>query len=274
MILALHHTITSFEFFPFICKISFGTFSRFLVSMDSPEPWQIGFQDPATPIAQGIQDLHNDIFFFMIFILTFVVWMLGRTLWHFQESKNPIPTKIIHGTTIEVAWTVTPSLILMIIAIPSFALLYSMDEVVDPAVTVKAIGHQWYWSYEYSDYTTSDNQSILFDSYMIPEDDLEIGQLRLLEVDHRVVLPIHTHVRMIITAADVLHSWAVPSLGVKCDAVPGRLNQTSLFLNREGVFYGQCSEICGTNHGFMPIVVEGVSLEDYISWISNKLEEI
>jgi len=268
------HTIKPFELFPFICSISSGTFSRFIVSMDSPEPWQIGFQDPATPIAQGIQDLHNDIFFFMIFILTFVVWMLGRTLWHFQESKNPIPTKIIHGTTIEVAWTVTPSLILMIIAIPSFALLYSMDEVVDPAVTVKAIGHQWYWSYEYSDYTTSDNQSILFDSYMIPEDDLEIGQLRLLEVDHRVVLPIHTHVRMIITAADVLHSWAVPSLGVKCDAVPGRLNQTSLFLNREGVFYGQCSEICGTNHGFMPIVVEGVSLEDYISWISNKLEEI
>jgi cytochrome c oxidase subunit 2 len=268
------HTIKPFELFPFICPISSGTFSRFIVSMDSPEPWQIGFQDPATPIAQGIQDLHNDIFFFMVFILTFVVWMLGRTLWHFQESKNPIPTKIIHGTTIEVAWTVTPSLILMIIAIPSFALLYSMDEVVDPAVTVKAIGHQWYWSYEYSDYTTSDNQSILFDSYMIPEDDLEIGQLRLLEVDHRVVLPIHTHVRMIITAADVLHSWAVPSLGVKCDAVPGRLNQTSLFLNREGVFYGQCSEICGTNHGFMPIVVEGVSLEDYISWISNKLEEI
>jgi len=109
---------------------------------------------------------------------------------------------------------------------------------------------------------------------MIPEDDLSVGQLRLLEVDHRVVLPTHTHVRMIITAADVLHSWAIPSLGVKCDAIPGRLNQTSIFLSREGVFYGQCSEICGVNHGFMPIVVEGVSLEDYISWISNKLEEI
>jgi cytochrome c oxidase subunit 2 len=248
--------------------------SLFIIAMDSPEPWQIGFQDPATPIAQGIQDLHNDIFFFMVFVLTFVIWMLSRTLWHFQESKNAIPAKIIHGTAIEVAWTVTPSIILMIIAIPSFALLYSMDEGVDPAITVKAIGHQWYWSYEYSDYSTADNQSILFDSYMIPEDDLVFGQLRLLEVDHRVVLPTHTHVRMIITAADVLHSWAVPSLGVKCDAVPGRLNQTSLFLTREGVFYGQCSEICGTNHGFMPIVVEGVSLEDYISWVSNKLEEI
>jgi cytochrome c oxidase subunit 2 len=242
--------------------------------MDSPEPWQIGFQDPATPIAQGIQDLHHDIFFFMIFILIFVVWMLARTLYHFHASKNPNPAKIIHGTTIEVAWTVTPSLILMVIALPSFALLYSMDEVVDPAMTFKAIGHQWYWTYEYSDYSSADDQSIVFDSYMIPEDDLEFGQLRLLEVDHRVVLPINTHVRVIVTAADVLHSWAIPSLGVKCDAVPGRLNQTSIFLRREGVFYGQCSELCGANHAFMPIVVEGVSLDDYISWVSHQFDEI
>jgi cytochrome c oxidase subunit 2 len=198
--------------------------------------------------------------------------MLSRTLWHFAASRNAIPSKIVHGTTIEIAWTVTPSLILMIIALPSFALLYSMDEVVDPAITVKAIGHQWYWTYEYSDYSQSDDQSIVFDSYMVPEDDLQPGQLRLLEVDNRIVLPVNTHVRFIITAADVLHSWAVPSLGVKTDAVPGRLNQASLFLKREGVFYGQCSELCGTNHGFMPIVVEGVSLDDYISWVKNKLE--
>jgi cytochrome c oxidase subunit 2 len=173
-----------------------------------------------------------------------------------------------------VAWTVTPSLILMVIAVPSFALLYSMDEIVNPSITLKAIGHQWYWTYELSDYSTADDASIVFDSYMIPEDDLTLGQLRLLEVDNRVVLPVHTHVRVIVTAADVLHSWAVPSLGVKCDAVPGRLNQTSFFLQREGVFYGQCSEICGANHGFMPIVVEGVSLDEYISWVSNKMEEI
>ena len=172
------------------------------------------------------------------------------------------------------AWTVTPSLILMVIAVPSFALLYSMDEIVNPSITLKAIGHQWYWTYELSDYSTADDASIVFDSYMIPEDDLTLGQLRLLEVDNRVVLPVHTHVRVIVTAADVLHSWAVPSLGVKCDAVPGRLNQTSFFLQREGVFYGQCSEICGANHGFMPIVVEGVSLDEYISWVSNKMEEI
>jgi len=188
-------------------------------------------------------------------------------------QKNPVPSKIIHGTVIEVAWTVTPSLILMIIAVPSFALLYSMDEIVDPSITLKAIGHQWYWTYELSDYSENDENSIVFDSYMVPEDDLTLGQLRLLEVDNRVVLPIQTHVRVLVTAADVLHSWAVPSLGVKCDAVPGRLNQTSIFLQRPGVFYGQCSEICGVNHGFMPIVVEGVSLDEYITWLSNKLEE-
>lgn len=149
-----------------------------------------------------------------------------------------------------------------------------MDELTDPSITIKAIGHQWYWTYEYSDYSSSDDQSIVYDSYMIPEDDLDLGQLRLLEVDNRVVLPINTHIRVIITSADVLHSWAIPSLGVKCDAVPGRLNQISVFLKREGVFYGQCSELCGANHGFMPIVVEGVSLENYIDWVSNKLKEI
>ena len=249
-------------------------FAPRLAFLDAPEVWQFGFQDPATPIAQGIQDFHNDVCFFMVVILTFVLWMLGRTIWHFDAFKNPVPSKIIHGTTLEIAWTVTPSFILMLIAVPSFALLYSMDEITDPAVTLKVIGHQWYWTYEYSDYSTADDQSIIFDSYMVAEDDLELGQLRLLEVDNRVVLPVKTHVRVLITAADVLHSWAIPSLGVKCDAVPGRLNQTSIFLNREGVFYGQCSELCGANHGFMPIVVEGVALEDYISWISNKIEEI
>ena len=243
------------------------------VFQDAPEPWQIAFQDPATPIMQGIIDLHHDICFFMAVILVFVMWMLSRTMYHFSSNKNAVPEKIIHGTTIEIAWTVTPSLILVLIAIPSFALLYSMDEFVDPAVTVKAIGHQWYWSYEYSDYNQSDEQSIAFDSYMIPEDELEPSQLRLLEVDNRVVVPVNTHVRFIITAADVLHSWAVPSLGVKCDAVPGRLNQVPVFIKREGVFYGQCSELCGANHGFMPIVVESVSLDNYVSWVSNKIEE-
>ena len=233
----------------------------------------MGFQDPATPIMEGIIDLHHDICFFMIMILIFVIWMLARTLYHFQYTKNPIPEKIIHGTAIEILWTVTPSFVLVLIAIPSFALLYSIDEVVDPAITLKAIGHQWYWSYEYTDYNQSDEAAIAFDSYMIPEDELEAGGLRLLEVDNRVVLPINTHIRVVVTAADVLHSWAVPSLGIKVDAVPGRLNQTPLFLKREGVFFGQCSELCGANHAFMPIVVEAVTLDDYTSWISTNLTE-
>nr|ARO74702.1 cytochrome c oxidase subunit 2 [Aneura pinguis]ASN73989.1 cytochrome c oxidase subunit 2 [Aneura pinguis]QIA59466.1 cytochrome c oxidase subunit 2 [Aneura pinguis]WHW95806.1 cytochrome c oxidase subunit 2 [Aneura pinguis]WHW95848.1 cytochrome c oxidase subunit 2 [Aneura pinguis] len=239
---------------------------------DAAEPWQLGFQDPATPMMQGIIDLHHDIFFFLIVISIFVLWMLVRALWHFHYERNPIPERIVHGTTIEIIRTIFPSIIPMFIAIPPFAPLYSMDEVVDPAITIKAIGHQWYRTYEYSDYNSSDEQSLTFDSYMIPEDDLELGQLRLLEVDNRMVVPAKTHLRMIITSADVLHSWAVPSLGVKCDAVPGRSNQTSIFIKREGVYYGQCSELCGTNHAFMPIVVEAVPLDDYVSWVSNKLD--
>jgi cytochrome c oxidase subunit 2 len=156
----------------------------------------------------------------------------------------------------------------MIIAIPSFALLYSLDEVINPSMTLKVIGHQWYWSYEYSD--SSNPKNILnFDSYMKSEEDLTLGNFRLLEVDNRIVLPIKIHIRLLVTAADVLHSWAVPSLGIKVDACPGRLNQVFLFLKREGVFYGQCSEICGINHGFMPIVVQGVKIDKFISYLIN-----
>ncbi|THG12835.1 uncharacterized protein LOC114304736 [Camellia sinensis] len=194
---------------------------------DAAEPWQLGSQDAATPMMQGIIDLHHDIFFFLILILVFVSRILVRALWHFHYKKNPIPQRIVHGTTIEILRTIFPSIIPMFIAIPSFALLYSMDEVVvDPAITIKAIGHQWYRTYEYSDYNSSDEQSLTFDSYTIPEDDPELGQSRLLEVDNRVVVPAKTHLRIIVTPADVPHSWAVPSSGVKCDAVPGRLNQT------------------------------------------------
>ena len=243
------------------------------VHCDAPEAWQLGFQDPATPHMQGIIDLHHDIMFFVVSITLFVSWMLVRTLQTFTKTVNPHPEKITHGTFIEIVWTLTPSLILVVIALPSFALLYSMDEIVDPALTIKALGHQWYWSYEYTDYNTSDEPAIAFDSYMIADDDLELGQLRLLEVDNRVVLPVATHIRVLVTSADVLHSWAVPSLGVKCDAVPGRLNQLSLFMQREGIFYGQCSELCGANHGFMPIVVESVGLDDYLNWVATKIEE-
>jgi len=239
--------------------------------MDVAEPWQINFQDPATPVLEGIIDFHNDLMILLTVIGVMVFWVLGRCISLFEN--NPNPTNIVHGTTLEMIWTIIPAVILMFVAVPSFALLYSMDEILDPAVTLKVVGHQWYWSYEYSDYTSSEGESINFDSYMIPEEDLTAqGPLRLLEVDNRIVLPINTHIRLIVTAADVLHCWAIPSFAMKIDACPGRLNQTSLFIKRAGIFYGQCSEICGVNHGFMPIVVEGVELEDYISWISNKLE--
>lgn len=234
---------------------------------------QISFQDPATPVMEGIMVLHHDLLFVLTIIGATVSWLLFRTAYMFHNKKNPIPSKMSHGTTIEIIWTVTPSIILMILAVPSFALLYSMDEIIDPSVTLKVIGHQWFWSYEYSDYTNESNdKSIVFDSYMITDEDLQPGQVRLLEVDNPVVLPVKTHVRVLVTSSDVLHSWAVPSLGVKIDACPGRLNQISLFIKREGTFYGQCSELCGINHGFMPIMIDCVSIERYIRWIFFQIE--
>lgn len=247
----------------------------FKIYADAASPWQMGFQDPATPVMEGISNFHNDLMFFITFLAIFVTVLLIRCLYFFNETKNKVSSNVIHGTTLEIIWTITPAIILMIIAVPSFSLLYSVDEIIDPAITLKVVGHQWYWSYEYSDYnhTTEDGEGINFDSYMIAEDDLTTGGFRLLEVDHRVVLPVETHIRVLVTAADVLHSWAVPSFGVKVDACPGRLNQTSLFIKREGTFYGQCSEICGTNHGFMPIAIDAVSLEDYATYLESKLEE-
>jgi cytochrome c oxidase subunit 2 len=243
-----------------------------LFFMDAAEPWQYGFQDPGTHVMEGIINFHHDIMFFLIIIVVAVGYIMTRIVQHYGEDVNPVPTNVVHGTTMEIVWTVTPAILLMIIAVPSFALLYSMDEVIDPAMTLKVVGHQWYWSYEYSDYESADGEPLAFDSYMIADEDLELGQLRLLEVDNRVVVPANTHIRVIITSADVLHCWGIAPLAMKMDACPGRLNQTSLFIKREGVYYGQCSEICGVNHGFMPIVVEAVSLEDYVSWISSKIE--
>lgn len=238
---------------------------------DTVEQWQLDFQDPATPIMEGIVNLHHDLMFFLIIIASGVLWVLLRTLILFNRAKQPVASTVVHGTVLEIVWTILPSFMLLAVAIPSFALLYAMDEAADPAITVKVIGHQWYWSYEYSDYTT-DTASLAFDSYMIPEEALESGQLRLLDVDNKVVIPTHTHVRFIITAADVLHSWAVPSFGVKVDACPGRLNQANVFTKRDGIYYGQCSEICGVNHAFMPIVVESVPLDQYVSWVASQIE--
>jgi len=210
--------------------------------LDSAEAWQLSFQDPASPVMEGIINLHHDLMFILIVILGLVMWILGRILFLYEEKKNEIPSKVVHGTFLELIWTITPSLILIIIAIPSFALLYSIDEVINPAITLKVVGHQWYWVYEYADVTDS---FFAFVSYLIPEENLDEGQLRLLEVDNRVCLPVKTHIRIIVTSSDVLHCWAIPSLAMKLDACPGRLNQTNLFIKRSGLYFGQCSEICG-----------------------------
>jgi cytochrome c oxidase subunit 2 len=245
---------------------------------------------------EGIVDLHNYIFFYLIIILVFVFWMflsiINAFFLNYRQSSNAkylisyrknyfITNKITHSTILEIIWTITPSLILILIAVPSFGLLYAMDEVLNPSITFKAIGHQWYWSYEYSDYSyvlfNEDDSSeyisriVAFDSNMVYEDELKFGESRLLTTDNAVVLPTDTHIRVIVTAQDVLHSWAVPSLGIKIDAVPGRLNQGFIFIKREGVFYGQCSELCGVNHGFMPIVIKAVDFNNYVSWIRENI---
>ena len=241
---------------------------------------QVWFQDPATPLAEGIIDIHHHVFFFLIITFIFVCYWLVIIMqtFGFYLTKEKLYylsiLKLKHNTIIELIWTIFPCVLLYLISVPSFLLLYSMDELIDPAITIKAVGHQWYWSYEYSDYEAINwEEPLCFDSYMLPTDELELGQLRLLTVDNPIVLPINTHIRVIVTAADVLHCWAVPSLGIKVDAVPGRLNQGSIFLKRLGVFHGQCSEICGVNHGFMPIVIKSVTEYNYITWIINKLTQ-
>ena len=238
---------------------------------DSPRPWGLYFQDSATPQMEGIVELHDYIMFYLFIILFGVVWIMVSIVRSFYKYNSPISHKYLnHGTLIELIWTITPAIILILIAFPSFKLLYLMDEVSDALITVLAEGHQWYWSYQYPDFLNSDNEFIEYDSYLVPESDLEDGALRMLEVDNRIILPELTHVRFIITAADVIHSFACPSLGIKCDAYPGRLNQASVWLNREGTFYGQCSEICGILHSSMPIVIDSVSIEKYLAWLRDQ----
>jgi cytochrome c oxidase subunit 2 len=235
---------------------------------DVPLAWGLYFQDGASPSFEGIVDLHNRIMFYLVVILFGVTWVMISIMRNFNKSENKLVYRYLnHGTLIELIWTVGPALVLVAIAFPSFKLLYLMDEVIDPAMTVKVTGHQWYWEYEYADFLNEENETINFDSYMKDEASLEKGELRMLEVDNPVVLPVDTHIRFIITGADVLHDWAMPSLGLKVDACPGRLNQASVIIERTGHFYGQCSEICGVLHSSMPIKIEAVEVEKFFSWL-------
>nr|AXP19481.1 cytochrome c oxidase subunit II [Anopheles balabacensis]AXP19540.1 cytochrome c oxidase subunit II [Anopheles balabacensis] len=219
----------------------------------------LGLQDSSSPLMEQLNFFHDHTLLILTMITILVSYIMGMLM--FNNFTNRY---LLHGQTIEIIWTVLPAIILMFIAFPSLRLLYLMDEINTPSITLKSIGHQWYWSYEYSDFL-----NLEFDSYMIPTNELEISGFRLLDVDNRVVLPMNNQIRILVTATDVLHSWTVPSLGVKVDATPGRLNQINFLINRPGLFFGQCSEICGANHSFMPIVIESIPMNFFIKWITS-----
>nr|ABV71212.1 cytochrome oxidase subunit II [Dicranomyia kauaiensis] len=219
----------------------------------------LNLQDSASPIMEQLSFFHDHALLIITMITILVGYLMVGLL--FNKFTNRY---LLSGQTIEVIWTILPAIVLIFIALPSLRLLYLMDEINNPSITLKTIGHQWYWSYEYSDFL-----NIEFDSYMIPTNELGMEGFRLLDVDNRVVLPMNSQIRILVTAADVLHSWTIPAFGVKVDATPGRLNQTNFLINRPGVFYGQCSEICGANHSFMPIVIESVPSNYFINWISS-----
>ncbi|NP_150603.1 cytochrome c oxidase subunit II (mitochondrion) [Limulus polyphemus] len=220
------------------------------------------FQDSASPTMEQMIFFHDHTMIILTLITTLVVYMMMNTM--YNSFTNRV---LLEGQEIETFWTIIPALMLIFIALPSLRLLYLMDEINNPALTVKTIGHQWYWSYEYSDFS-----SIEFDSYMIPSSENLPSSFRLLDVDNRTILPMNTQIRMMITAGDVIHAWTVPALGMKIDAIPGRLNQSSIMINRPGLFFGQCSEICGANHSFMPIVVESVNTSSFIKWMNSMVE--
>ena len=231
---------------------------------NQPEKWQLSFQEPASQTMRDIVWFHDYMLLpIIVAISAFVLFLMLYVMVRFRESRNPIPSKRTHNVVVEIIWTLVPCLILIVMAVPSFKVLYSQDTIPKADVTIKAIGYQWYWGYEYPD------ENIIFDSYMIEEEDLKEGQPRLLAVDNVVVVPVNKVVKVLITANDVLHAWALPSFGVKRDAMPGRINETWFKAEKVGTYYGQCSELCGIKHAFMPIEVRVVSDEDYQAWLSD-----
>lgn len=229
-----------------------------------PVPWQVDLQPAVTPVLDRIINFHDLLLIVTAAITVFVLALLIYVIVRFRADKNPVPSRLSHNTVVEVLWTVVPVLVLVVIAFPSFRLLYYAETTPDAELTIKAIGHQWYWSYEYPDHG-----NFTFDALMIQDGELKPGQPRLLATDNHVVVPVDTNVRVQITAADVLHAWAIPAFGVKKDGVPGRLNETWFRVEREGLYYGQCSELCGTNHAYMPIAVEVVSKEAFARWVED-----
>ena len=240
----------------------------FLVSFEAfgkqATDWQLSFQNPATDLMGSVVGLHNIILIVMTLVTLFVLFLLFYVSFRFSAKRNPIPSTTTHNTVVEVLWTAIPIVILVVLAIPSFKLLYQQEKSENYDMTVKVIGHQWYWEYEYPDHG-----DFYFESYMVQDEDLQEGDLRLLTVDNPLVIPANKNIQILITAGDVLHSWAVPSMGLKTDAVPGRLNETWVNVKEPGVYRGQCSEICGTGHGFMPVVVKVLPESEFIAWANE-----
>ena len=233
-----------------------------------PSPWQMDFQTPVTDIAREMGWFHDFLLVIITAITLFVLGLLIYVMVRFRESANPEPSRFTHHALLEIAWTVVPVLILVVIAIPSFRLLFAQYDFPKADLTIKAIGHQWYWSYEYPDH-----DQLTFDSFMIEDEDLKPGQPRLLSVDNDVVVPVNKNVHILVTASDVLHNWTIPSFGVKTDAVPGRVVKTWFRAEKTGIYYGQCSELCGARHAFMPIAVRVVSEEEFAAWLESAKAE-
>ncbi len=235
-----------------------------------PVPWQKGFQPAATPSMERITDFHNLLLWIITGITLFVLALLAFIVLRFNAKANPKPSETTHNVLLEVIWTVVPVIILVIIAVPSLKLLFYTDRVANPEMTIKVTGYQWYWGYEYPDH-----DGLSFQAYMIPDDEIDEskGQKRLLSTDNQLILPVDTNIQILVTAADVLHSFAVPSFGIKMDAVPGRLNETWARIEKPGTYYGQCSELCGKDHAYMPVEIRAVSKEDFAAWVKFAQEQ-
>ena len=233
----------------------------------SSHPWKMGLREAASPTMDRINGFHNFVLVVITVITIIVMVLMAYIMIRFRASRNPNPSQNTHNTVLEVLWTVVPIVILVVIAVPSFRLLYFVDRTAEAELTVKAIGNQWFWSYEYPDH-----DNLTFDAVIIPDEDIQEGQVRLLSTDNDVVLPVDTNIRILTTAIDVIHAFALPNLGLKLDAVPGRINETWVRIDHEGVYYGMCSELCGSGHGFMPIMVRAVSKEAYARWVEEAKE--
>ena len=253
---------------------------KMILLSDAPEYFQLRLQDPATSVMEGLLEFNKHLLFVITIIVVLVGWLVIATISNYEEFNSNKSQSFFHSNELEIVWTSIPALTLLNLASPSFSLLYSMDEISAPEISVKIIGHQWFWSYEISDFDSlltclNSEKSIKYTCYLLAEETIMqknyLGFFRLLETNKRVLLPSNTHLRLLITSVDVLHSWTIPSFGVKVDACPGRLNQINVFLKRVGMFFGQCSEICGVNHGFMPIVLLVVPSIQYHYFIVSKL---